>query len=135
MSTEQPSLIGWRAGTTTICLLDSVSFLSFLLTVFKQKHSVSYAGAYYNLSLFRLQSQLQHLYHGQPYARVDLNPTPESTLSPSQGLRIWPLAFRHLRENEKKCTSCRICSSYLKTGLIMIQSTRSGLFMLRCHFL
>jgi hypothetical protein len=27
---------------------------------------------------------------GQPYARVDLNPMPESTLSPSQGLRIWP---------------------------------------------
>ncbi len=27
----------------------------------------------------------------QPYARVDLNPTAESTLSPSQGLRIWPL--------------------------------------------
>jgi hypothetical protein len=28
---------------------------------------------------------------GQPFARVDLNPMPESTLSPSQGLRIWPL--------------------------------------------
>jgi hypothetical protein len=25
--------------------------------------------------------------------RVDLNPMPESTLSPSQGLRIWPLKF------------------------------------------
>jgi hypothetical protein len=30
-------------------------------------------------------------YNGQPYARVDLNPMPESTLSPSQGLGIWPL--------------------------------------------
>jgi hypothetical protein len=29
---------------------------------------------------------------GQPYARVDLNLMPESTLSPCQGLRIWPLA-------------------------------------------
>jgi hypothetical protein len=28
---------------------------------------------------------------GQPYARVDLNPTPESTLFPSQGFWIWPL--------------------------------------------
>ncbi len=29
--------------------------------------------------------------NGQPYARVDLNPMPvESTLSPSQKLRIWP---------------------------------------------
>ncbi len=28
---------------------------------------------------------------GQPYARVGLNPVPKSTLSPSQGLWIWPL--------------------------------------------
>jgi hypothetical protein len=28
------------------------------------------------------------------YARVDLNPMPESTLSPSQGITIWPLCFR-----------------------------------------
>ncbi len=49
-----------------------------------------HAGVDSNLPLFRLQSRLQHIYHGQPYARVDLNPLPESTLSPSQGLRIWP---------------------------------------------
>ena len=42
-----------------------------------------YAEVAYNLSL-PLQSRLQHIYHGQPYARVDLNPMPESTLSPSQ---------------------------------------------------
>jgi hypothetical protein len=28
---------------------------------------------------------------GQSYARVDLIPMPETTLSPSQRLRIWPL--------------------------------------------
>jgi hypothetical protein len=28
-----------------------------------------------------------------PYAWVDLSPMPESTLSPSQGLWIWPLKF------------------------------------------
>ncbi len=28
--------------------------------------------------------------NGQPYARVDLNPMPESNFSPSQGLWIWP---------------------------------------------
>jgi hypothetical protein len=51
-----------------------------------------YAGVdYYNLTLCPLQSRLQHIYHGQPYARVDLNPMPESTLSPSQGFWIWPL--------------------------------------------
>jgi hypothetical protein len=30
----------------------------------------------YNLALSPLQSRLQHIYHGQPYARVDLNPVP-----------------------------------------------------------
>jgi hypothetical protein len=48
-----------------------------------------YAGVDYNLTLC---DRLQHMYHGEPYARVDLNPMPESTLSPSQGLRIWPLS-------------------------------------------
>ncbi len=34
------------------------------------------AGVEYNLTLIRLESQLQHMYHGigQPYARVDLKP-------------------------------------------------------------
>ncbi len=52
-----------------------------------------YAGADYNLTLCLLQSRLQHIQHGQPYAKVDLNPVPESTLSPSQGLWIWPLVY------------------------------------------
>jgi hypothetical protein len=51
----------------------------------------SYARVDYNLTLCPLQSRLQHIYHGQPYATVDLNPMPESTLFPSQGLWIWPL--------------------------------------------
>ncbi len=33
-----------------------------------------YAGADYNLSLCPLQSRLQHIHHGQPYARVDFIP-------------------------------------------------------------
>jgi hypothetical protein len=37
-------------------------------------------------TLCPLQSRLQHIYHGQPYASVDPNPMPESTLSPSQAL-------------------------------------------------
>ncbi len=32
-----------------------------------------YAGVDYNLTLCPLQSRLQHIYHGQPYAWVDLN--------------------------------------------------------------
>jgi hypothetical protein len=47
-----------------------------------------YAEVDYNITLCPLKSRL----HGQPYARVDLNPVPESTLSPSQELWIWPLA-------------------------------------------
>jgi hypothetical protein len=49
---------------------------------------VTYAGVDYNLTLCPLKSRLQHVYHGQLYARVDLNPMPESTLSPSQSLCI-----------------------------------------------
>jgi hypothetical protein len=40
-----------------------------------------YAGVEYNLTLCPLQSRLQHIYHGQPYASVYLNPMPESTLT------------------------------------------------------
>ncbi len=39
----------------------------------------------YNPTLCPLQSRLRHIYHGQPYARVDLNPVPETTLSPQSG--------------------------------------------------
>ncbi len=38
-----------------------------------------------NLTLCPLQSRLQYIYHGQPYAIIDLNPMPESTLSLSSG--------------------------------------------------
>jgi hypothetical protein len=44
----------------------------------------------YNLTLCRLQSRLQHMYHGRPYARVDLNPMPEPTFSTSKELGILP---------------------------------------------
>ncbi len=43
-----------------------------------------YAGVDNNLILCRLK----HIYHGHGHLG---NPMPESTLSPSQGLRIWPL--------------------------------------------
>ncbi len=33
-----------------------------------------YAGFDYNLTLCPLQSRLRHIYHGQPYARVDFIP-------------------------------------------------------------
>ncbi len=52
-----------------------------------------YAGVDYNLTLCPLQSRLEHIYQGQPYARVDLNPMPESIYFPSQGLWILPLSF------------------------------------------
>ena len=43
-----------------------------------------YAGVDYNLTLCRLQ----HIYHGQPYARVDHNPMPELTYPPVRDLRF-----------------------------------------------
>jgi hypothetical protein len=46
-----------------------------------------YARVDYNITFCSLQSRLQHIYHGQPFARVDLNPMLESNLSPSQ--RFW----------------------------------------------
>jgi hypothetical protein len=49
-----------------------------------------YAVSDYKLTLSRLLSPLQRIYHGQPYARVDLNPMPESTLTPCQS-RLCPL--------------------------------------------
>jgi hypothetical protein len=48
-----------------------------------------YAGVDYNLTLCPLHSRLKHIYQGQ--SKVDRNPMLESTLSPSQGLWIWPL--------------------------------------------
>jgi hypothetical protein len=41
------------------------------------------AGVDINLTLCPLQSRLQHIYHGNPYARVDFIP-------PRQGFWIWP---------------------------------------------
>jgi hypothetical protein len=43
----------------------------------KEKHAWCmghYSGVDYNLTLRPFQSQLQHIYHGQPYARVDFIP-------------------------------------------------------------
>ncbi len=55
----------------------------------KEKHGVwgpiIYAVVDCKLTLCRRQNRLQHIYQGQPYARVELNSMPESTLSP-----IWP---------------------------------------------
>ncbi len=60
----------------------------------KEKHGewdpTVYAGVDYNLTLCPLQSRLQRIYYGQPYAGVDFTSMPESTVSPGQGLKIWP---------------------------------------------
>ncbi len=58
----------------------------------KEKHCVWD----YNLTFCPLQCRLQHIYHWQPCARDDLYPMPESTWSPSQGPRIWPLLLTQL---------------------------------------
>ncbi len=48
------------------------------------------------LTFWKYTTGTLHIYHGQPYARVGLNPMPKSTLSPSQrdfGLRWLTLTF------------------------------------------
>ncbi len=51
-----------------------------------------YAGVDYNFTLCPLQSRLQRVYHGQPYAGVDFTPMPDQSrlYPPSQGLWNWP---------------------------------------------
>jgi hypothetical protein len=48
-----------------------------------------FTGVDYTLALCPLQSRLQLMYHGQPYARVDLNSMPESILTLCQS-RFYP---------------------------------------------
>ncbi len=55
-------------------------------------------------------------YHRQPYARVDLNPMPEPTLSPSQGLRIWPQVL--LLKTDFKTGSLSIEGSKVRRKII-----------------
>ncbi len=49
-----------------------------------------YAGVLSSTITSLVQCQLQHMYQGQTYARVALNPMPESTLYPPSG--TWDLA-------------------------------------------
>jgi hypothetical protein len=46
---------------------------------------VPYAGVDYKLTLCPLPSRLQHIYHGQPYARGDFIPQSDTW--------IWPLSL------------------------------------------
>ncbi len=43
---------------------------------------------------------------GQPYAGVDINSMPQSTLFRSQGHRIWPLDHQHLFYLRTICSDC-----------------------------
>jgi hypothetical protein len=95
----------WWRNTTTCTypgkgMLNKFSTLSFSFLLYglsenrgRIQRKTLWKGPYaivdYNPTIWSLQCRLQHIYHGQPYARVDLNPMPESTLSSSQGLRIW----------------------------------------------
>ncbi len=68
----------------------------------------------YNLTLCPLQSRLQHIYHGEPYTRVDLNPMPEPTLAPqsgtldfanvqyAEGFNFWNMGFERKVTNRGK---------------------------------
>jgi hypothetical protein len=89
-----------------------------------------YAVVEYNLTLCPLQSRPQHIYHGQTYAIVDPIPMPESTLSSSQGLWIWPLDQRFAeKRREKTFVTCRICypifiKGFFRRDTIWLRSVR-----------
>jgi hypothetical protein len=84
----------WRISRGTVPLRSETEYAE---AESKEKHGVfdPYAGVDYNLTLCPLQSRLQHIYHGhgQLYARVDLSPIPESTLSPQSGTFVLVSGF------------------------------------------
>jgi hypothetical protein len=83
-----------------------------------------YAGVDFNLTICPLQSRLQQIYHGQPYARVDLNPMPGSILSHSQGLWIWPQECRLHQSSIKKAKEHSTISV-----LSILKKIRTSLFL------
>ncbi len=95
-----------QQSSVCIALFRMKKFLVFESCMFSLVERTCCMGPYavvdYNLTLCRRQSRLQHIYHGQLYARVDLNSMPESTLSPSQGLRIWPQGERQSEKTKLK---------------------------------
>jgi hypothetical protein len=58
----------------------------------------AYAGVDNNLTLYPLQSRLQHIYHGQPYARVDFIPLP-GTLDLDSDQTLWAPLVCFLRRS------------------------------------
>jgi hypothetical protein len=95
-----------------------------------------HTGVDYYFGLGRLQSRLRH---GQPYARVDLNHMPESTLSPSQGLRIWPQVshsstITHTDERPPYIAS-PLFQLQLSDNIVLLKGTVSGGFRLLVLFM
>ncbi len=61
-----------------------------------------YAGVDYNLTLCPLQSRLQHIYYGQPCARVDFSPL-SGTLDLASGDLTKPALIGDFRNCVKLC--------------------------------
>jgi len=76
-----------------------------------------YGGVDCNLTLCRLQSQLQ-VYNTFTMGNhaVDLNPKPKSTLAPSHVLRIWPLIFYSCTLYVQCSTCINVLQAYLATN-------------------
>jgi hypothetical protein len=88
----------------------SLSLSSLLGVESKENHGMGpYAGVDSNLSCMSTPETTP------TWARVDLNPMLESTLSPSQGLWTWPLAATVYR------LSPLICTSILRYDLVRVQ--------------
>jgi hypothetical protein len=102
-----------------------------------------YAGVDFNLTLWPLQSRLQHNFYGQPYARVDLNPICQSRLYPPDrdfgfGIRLSYLSFTFpastisikFPKNENRILNC-----YAKNLLIYLLVLRCNIFYPNFGFL
>jgi hypothetical protein len=78
-----------------------------------------YAGVEYNLTLCR-HSRHQHIYHGQPYARVDFIPQ-----SGTKNLASLKYFYHGSKENSKKISTL-VYSRYLLLYVILCQTMLLG---------
>ncbi len=98
----------------------------------KEKHGVwdPYAGVDYNLTLCRLQ----HIYHGQPYARVDLNPVPEVDFIAQSGTEDlasawWLMQWLTMTPAFQKDWSVGIRLTYSPTKNVVITKNNKTFFL------
>jgi hypothetical protein len=100
-----------RLRSFELCCSQSSYFIYTSEAEFKDKHGV-WDPIPWLSTLFRLQDRLQHIYHGigQPYAKVDLNPTCQGRLYPpvrDLGFGLWYISRESAVVGSIPNLSCR----------------------------